>query len=376
MLTKMSEKNYCIYSKATGKILSLSRSVSDTDAYVILNDAQYQNFKSNFWKFENFKIIDNHLEKCSEVAEIKDSDTIILSEIDCIFISYDEPNAEYNWADLLNKAPWAKRIAGVRGSDAAHKAAAEISTTERFITVDADNLVDEKFFDIVLDLIKKPELRDKQLSWCGQNIVNNLVYGNGGLKCWTKHFVHNMKTHEIAEKTQDKIDFCWNDQYKQLGEIYSKSYINSTPKQAWRAGFREGVKMTVRKGMKFAELENPAEQLDRRNYERLLIWCSVGSDVKNGLWSIYGARMGCYMINCTDWDYTKVADFDYLNNLFDSLDIKDPIEGLELYGGLLKKKINLPLTFFNAEQSKFFKELYTNPSRRENIFVPYNWDKN
>ena len=61
-----------------------------------------------------------------------------LSEIDCIFLSYDEPNADKNWADLLNKAPWAKRVHGVKGSDAAHKACANLSETEHFITVDAE----------------------------------------------------------------------------------------------------------------------------------------------------------------------------------------------------------------------------------------------
>ena len=99
-----------------------------------------------------------------------------LAEIDCIFISYDEPNAERNYADLLTKAPWAKRVHKVKGSDAAHKAAAELSDTERFITVDADNIVDPNFFNVSL------EDTGKQLSWCGKNHVNGLVYVNVGLK--------------------------------------------------------------------------------------------------------------------------------------------------------------------------------------------------
>jgi hypothetical protein len=45
-------------------------------------------------------------------------------EQDIIFLSYDEPNAEKNYADLLTKVPWAKRVHGVKGSDAAHKACA------------------------------------------------------------------------------------------------------------------------------------------------------------------------------------------------------------------------------------------------------------
>ena len=53
-------------------------------------------------------------------------------DYDIIFLSYDEPNADKNYHDLLNKIPWAKRIHGVEGSDAAHKACAELSETDRF----------------------------------------------------------------------------------------------------------------------------------------------------------------------------------------------------------------------------------------------------
>ena len=57
---------------------------------------------------------------------------IKIIEQDIIFLSYDEPNAEKNYADLCNKAPWAKRVHGVKGSDAAHKACAKLSETEYF----------------------------------------------------------------------------------------------------------------------------------------------------------------------------------------------------------------------------------------------------
>jgi curved DNA-binding protein CbpA len=71
---------------------------------------------------------------------------------DIIFLSYDEPNAEKNYADLCNKVPWAKRVHGVKGSDAAHKACAALSETEYFVTVDADNIVDPEFFNVEIDL--------------------------------------------------------------------------------------------------------------------------------------------------------------------------------------------------------------------------------
>ena len=62
---------------------------------------------------------------------------IDVTELDIFYISYDEPNCEEHWADLLNKVPWAKSVHGVKGFDKAHKTAAEQSETERFITVAA-----------------------------------------------------------------------------------------------------------------------------------------------------------------------------------------------------------------------------------------------
>ena len=63
---------------------------------------------------------------------------IDVADLDVIFLSYDEPNADENWADLKSKVPWATRVHGIDGSDAAHRAAGEASNTERFILVDGD----------------------------------------------------------------------------------------------------------------------------------------------------------------------------------------------------------------------------------------------
>ena len=117
-----------------------------------------------------------------------------IAELDIIFLSYDEPNAEKNYADLLTKVPWAKRVHGVEGSDAAHKACAELSETDRFITVDGDNTIRQDFIDQVLDFDEHTDLENSVISWCGKNTINGLMYGNGGLKCWPKEFVLNMKT--------------------------------------------------------------------------------------------------------------------------------------------------------------------------------------
>ena len=94
---------------------------------------------------------------------------------DIIFLSYDEPNAEENYADLLAKVPWAKRVHGVEGSDAAHKACADLSETENFITIDGDTIIDPKFLEVDLDLNKLNATKDYQFSLL-KTVVLTLIY--------------------------------------------------------------------------------------------------------------------------------------------------------------------------------------------------------
>ena len=296
------------------------------------------------------------------------SNLLNLSEVDCIYLSYDEPNAEKNWADLLNKAPWAKRVHGVKGSDEAHKACARLSETDRFITVDGDNIVDPKFFQIEIDMDKYSFGRSRQYSWCGKNYINGLVYGNGGLKCWTKDFVLGMKTHEAATDARGQVDFCWEDSYTQMVGLYSMVYNNASPLQAWRAGFREGVKLTLDNGLK-QNLIDPRKQIVRRNYQRLLIWQSVGADVDNGLWAVFGARLGVYMTNCTDWNHVDVRDFEYLNNMFTreyaGISDTEVLEQTRILGEKIRLKLNMSAADLDPIQSKFFKDVWVNPPRLE-----------
>lgn len=290
--------------------------------------------------------------------------TIKVVDQDIIFLSYDEPNAEKNYADLCKKVPWAKRVHGVEGSDAAHKACADLSETEYFVTVDADNIVDPEFLNQEVDYEALGLSAEHVFSWCGKLHVNGLMYGNGGLKMWTRKFVHNMKTHEHSEDGDErgKVEFCFDDKYYQFNENFSLSYTNATPWQAWRAGFREGVKMSLDQGSKVEDLRKVWWQ----NYQRLLVWSQVGADVKNGIWSILGARQGCYLTNCTSWDYANVRDFEWLNNFWEK-EVKgvDPLEtsiylGTEILKGTGADISTTPL---DEQQSKFFKSVYQNTPR-------------
>ena len=297
-------------------------------------------------------------------------------DYDIIFLSYDEPNADKNYHDLLTKVPWAKRVHGVEGSDAAHKACADLSETDRFITVDADNIVDPTFINQDLIFQDHVDLANSVVSWSGKNIINGLTYGNGGIKCWPKHIVRGMKTHENADPNNAaaQVDFCWDIKYCQVDKIYSYVHNNATPQQAWRAGFREGVKMTLNEGVK-VDYENFLKQVHKKNMDRLRIWQTVGLDVDNGIWAMYGARLGTWMTNCTDWDYVNVRDFEYVNTMwhdtYSKMDEEDLLYEMEILGKKLVDELgmSIPLEVYNEEQSKFFKSMYVNPPRIGKTFI-------
>ena len=65
--------------------------------------------------------------------------------LDVVQISYHESFADDNFEILQMFAPHAKRIEGVKGIFAAHKAAAEIAETSHFYVIDADAVMDEEF---------------------------------------------------------------------------------------------------------------------------------------------------------------------------------------------------------------------------------------
>ena len=183
-----------------------------------------------------------------------------IADLDCIFLTYDEPNKETNWIKIQNMVPWAQRVDGVKGSDAAHKAAADHSTTDRFVLIDGDNIPDPAFFNLQLQL--DSHNHDCVFRWKARNTINGLLYGNGGMSCWTRDFVYNMRTHEATDgSAENDVEFCFYDNYWSMNDCYSTTYPNGSPFQAWRAGFREGVKMCLDRGAKPS-----LEEFEKRRY--------------------------------------------------------------------------------------------------------------
>lgn len=289
-----------------------------------------------------------------------------ISDFDVIYISYDEPNAEKNWADLLSKCPWAKRVHGVKGFDAAHNAAGEASDTHRLVTVDGDNIVHAEFFNQTIE-IDEEEQGDFIFSWCGYNVINGLAYGNGGLKLWPKHIIQNMKSHENAEDKAHAVDFCWMLTYFQMADTYSDVVVNANPEQAYRAGFREGVKMSLDRGElppknKFLEVNHV------KNLQRLSIWCSVGADIEHGDWALLGAREAVALVNLDEWDHTRIADYDFMQEFvaeeLDKYKEKDARNNrIKYLGDRIRNELHFRVADMDSQSSHWFKSVYQNPKR-------------
>ena len=280
---------------------------------------------------------------------------IDIADLDCIYLSYDEPEREKFWVKIKNMIPWAKRVGGIKGSDAAHKAAAAASDTERFILIDGDNLPDEKFFNLTLELPNE-EWEQAVFRWRARNHINGLMYGNGGISSWTRTFVNNMRTHEHTDGSDETaVEFCFDPLYWAMHDCYSTTYPNQSPFQAWRAGFREGVKMCLDRGRR-PSLSEFRDRVHKRNLDHLTIWHNVGSDVDQGLWAMAGARQGTYMTMLTEWDYREVQDFDALSKIWNAQG--DPTEIIQRTAEPLQQQLDLSVVFLYPDQSKFFKHHY------------------
>jgi len=282
---------------------------------------------------------------------------IDIADLDCIYLSYDEPNKEETWIKIKNMIPWACRVDGIKGSDAAHKAAAAASNTERFILIDGDNLPNEEFFNLTLEF-PNAQWEQAVFRWRARNHINGLMYGNGGLSSWTRTFVNNMKTHEATDgRVETQVEFCFDPLYWAMHDCYSVTYPNGSAFHAWRAGFREGVKMCLNKGAR-PSLSEFKDSVHKKNLDHLTIWHNVGRDVEHGAWAIAGSRMGTYMTMLTSWDYRQVQDFDQLSTLWDTVKDYDP----EIVAGRvaqdLNQQLDLPIVVLDAEASQFFKHHY------------------
>jgi len=176
---------------------------------------------------------------------------------DVFFLSYGEPYAEKNYQNLLKKHPYAKRIRGVSGIHKAHKHAALESSTDFLWVVDADaELTDDFNFDYEV-----PNWDfDVVHIWQSQNRINDLVYGNGGVKLLPRHLTLELSRMSIDITTRISKNI------KVMDTISNYNNFATSPLNAWRSAFRECVKLSS----KVID-----RQVEEETAQRLNTWCTV-----------------------------------------------------------------------------------------------------
>ena len=285
-----------------------------------------------------------------------------MNEFDFVFLSYDEPNAEMLYAELVNKVPWAKRVHGVRGFDSAHRACADAADTDFFVTVDGDNRVHDSFLGTKIEINDGQE--DHAWTWAGRNHVNGLVYGNGGLKLWSKKFVRGMNSHENSSSDAGKVDFCWNMRYHELFGTHSTSIINASPYQAWRAGYREGVKMSYVNGKPMADPITDRKLIAHSNHSKLQIWMTLGRDVTNGSWAMLGARQGFCDLYSGTIGNTVINDYDWFAEKWKKIQHLNTDAALSQHARRLRDEFDFFVPELDQLTSQWFKKTYVHPQRR------------
>jgi len=172
--------------------------------------------------------------------------------------------------------------------------------------------------------------------------------------------VYNMQTHENSEGSDaTDVEFCFDPLYWPMHDCYSITYPNGSAYHAWRAGFREGVKMCLDRGRKPSVAEFQ-ERVHARNLDHLTVWHNVGRDVEYGDYAILGARIGTHMTMLTDWDHREVQWFDALEEIYNSDYVdQDNIEyNINLLGEQLSTQLDLPMLYMDGDTSAFFKQHY------------------
>lgn len=216
---------------------------------------------------------------------------------DIIFISYNEPNADENFAKLKSRFPYAQRINGVKGIHQAHIAAAKKSFTKMFWVVDGDaEIVDAFNFDYV---VSKYDLECVHV-WRSKNPVNGLEYGYGGVKLLPKKLTMNM------DLSKPDMTTSISPLFKAMEEISNITAFNTDPFNSWKSAFRECCKLAS----KTIDRQDTAE-----TEQRLHVWCSTSSDVHAQDGACFGRDYGIKNANNLE-ALAKINDFEWLEEQF------------------------------------------------------------
>jgi hypothetical protein len=285
-----------------------------------------------------------------------------LGELDTVFISDDEPQADEHWRALKSAFPKAIRVHGLRASWSTIRRVATLTKTDRFVVVAGNTLIDASSAEHAVhdDLIRS----SAAIVWPTRNAVNGVCYASGTIRCCARHALMATEAHnpltEIAEP-------------RSFGTLHP----NGTPLQAFREGFREGVRQGLVHG-RAPGPPRPAIRLPDAKLKRLLAWATIGADQDNGLWCLYGARLGCRMAQLDQFDPALLVRPDWIERLwhgritasFAGQEVVCPytsygwdraklIDAVLELGDSLRRELALEIVELEQEQSRFIRSVWS-----------------
>ena len=223
-------------------------------------------------------------------------------QLDIVFISYEEPNADENFDRIKSRFPQVKRVHGIAGLHEAFRRAASCASTPFFFTVDGDNSICSDFnFTYDTSTLSLNHI----VVWRTRNPINELEYGYGGIKLFGSEAaaaISEVESVDVIGVSGQRVIF--------ESSVASLTMFNTDPYNTWKAGFRECA-MLAQKGC-FRTSETDAE-------EKIKIWTTVGAESRNGRWAIRGAKDGLEFGKCQRDDprgLQKINDFQFLFNFF------------------------------------------------------------
>lgn len=276
------------------------RSIHHTYLHKI-GEKTYNNF---VWLLTKQKEVSKREFEHKFLVNVKHHDTIASESrpYDKVFISYQEPTADENYAKILEKFPDCKRVHGIKGIHQAHIAAAKLCATPMFWIIDGDaQLVDDFNFEYLV----YPEFFEYVHVWRSLNPINDLVYGYGGVKLFPRQLTINMDT------SKPDMTTSITNKFKAMPDISNITAFNTSPFETWRSAFRECTKLSS----KIID-----RQKDDETNKRLHAWCTVGEDRPFGKYAIQGAKAGAVYgarNNGNIEALKKINNFDWLKEQFD-----------------------------------------------------------
>lgn len=203
------------------------------------------------------------------------------------FLSYDDPNLEYNFNVAKSKIQDLHLLKTTLGIADSHRLCADNSFTNLFMVIDSDALLLDTFN--LYSVYEAIDDYDRMYIFSAKNPINDLEYGHGAIKVFNKKFFTNNEVIDFSTSFFGKIHHI-----KQTLNIHR---FNSSPFHTWRTAFRECVKLSA------GTIKN------RNKYDdeyRLTTWCEIANGADFSEECINGARAG------RDYGIKHKQDFDSL----------------------------------------------------------------